>query len=180
LTCDGITGRFFVFRHLSVFFYYASIMALKIKLARIGATHNPVYRVVVAEGRSRRDGRFVEILGTYSPKQRSGQLKLNVERADYWVSQGAIPTDTSRSLIKKARKLGDAPEAVPVEVAAPVEAAAAPVEVAAPIEAAAPAKIAAPVKAAAPAEAAAPEEAAAPAEVPTEEPAEEPKAPDAG
>jgi len=172
-------------------------MALKIKLARIGATHNPVYRVVVAEGRSRRDGRFVEILGTYSPKQRSGQLKLNVERADYWVSQGAIPTDTSRSLIKKARKLGDAPEAVPVEPAAPVEAAA-PVEVAAPVEAAAPAKIAAPVEAAAPAkvaapskiaapveaaaptaaptEAAAPEEAAAPAEVP----AEEPKAPDAG
>ena len=180
-------------------------MALKIKLARIGATHNPVYRVVVAEGRSRRDGRFVEILGTYSPKQRSGQLKLNVERADYWVSQGAIPTDTSRSLIKKARKLGDAPEAVPVEPAAPVEAAA-PVEVAAPVEAAAPAKIAAPVEAAAPAkvaapskiaapveaaapatvaapvetaaptEAAVPEEAAAPAEVPTEEP----KAPDAG
>jgi small subunit ribosomal protein S16 len=163
-------------------------MALKIKLARIGATHNPVYRVVVAEGRSRRDGRFVEILGTYSPKQRSGQLKLNVERADYWVSQGAIPTDTSRSLIKKARKLGDAPEAVPVEAAAPVEDAPAPVEAAAPVkatapvEAAAPAKAtapvepAAPVEAAAPVESAAPEEAAAPAEVP----AEEPKAPDAG
>ena len=145
-------------------------MALKIKLARIGATHNPVYRVVVAEGRSRRDGRFVEILGTYSPKQRSGQLKLNVERADYWISQGAIPTDTSRSLIKKARKLGDAPEVVPVEVAA------APVEVAVPVEAAAPAKVAAPVEAAAPAEAAVPEEAPPPAEGP----AEEPKAPDAG
>ena len=90
-------------------------MALKIKLARIGATHNPVYRVVVAEGRSRRDGRFVEILGTYSPKQRSGRLKINVERADYWVGQGAIPTDTSRSLIKKARKQADTPEAAPVE-----------------------------------------------------------------
>lgn len=151
-------------------------MALKIKLARIGATHNPVYRVVVAEGRSSRDGRFVEILGTYSPKQRSGQLKLNVERADYWVSQGAIPTDTSRSLIKKARKLGDAPEAVPVEAAAPAEVAAVPIEASAPVKVTAPAKPAAPVEAAAPVESAAPEEVAGPAEVP----AEEPKAPDAG
>ena len=121
-------------------------MALKIKLARIGATHNPVYRVVVAEGRSRRDGRFVEILGTYSPKQRTGQLKLNVERADYWVGQGAIPTDTSRSLIKKARKLADAPEAVPTEEAAPAEVAA-PVEESVPVVEAAPVKIAAPAEA---------------------------------
>jgi len=96
-------------------------MALKIKLARIGATHNAVFRVVVAEARSRRDGRFVEILGTYSPKQRSGQIKLDVERADYWISQGAIPTDTSRSLIKKARKLAVTPEVAPVEAEASVE-----------------------------------------------------------
>ncbi len=81
-------------------------MALKIKLARIGATHNPVYRVVVAEARGRRDGRFVEILGTYSPraKNESETLKLDVERADYWISQGALPTDTSRSLLKRAKK----------------------------------------------------------------------------
>ena len=52
-------------------------MALKIRLARIGATHNPVYRVVVAEARGKRDGRFVEILGTYSPKQRTGQRTFN-------------------------------------------------------------------------------------------------------
>ena len=166
-------------------------MALKIKLARIGATHNPVYRVVVAEGRSRRDGRFVEILGTYSPKQRSGQLKLNVERADYWVGQGAIPTETSRSLIKKARKLGDAPE-VPVEETAPAKAAPAeapaPVVAAAPVEAAEPVEAAAPEEAAAPAAAKAPEEAPEPAEAtapeeaaePAEAPAKEPKAPDAG
>ena len=94
-------------------------MALKIKLARIGAAHNPVYRVVVAEARGNRDGRFVEILGTYSPKQRSNRLKLDVERADYWVGQGAIPTDTSRSLIKKARKaMPVATEAATVESAA--------------------------------------------------------------
>ena len=89
-------------------------MALKIKLARIGATHNAVYRVVVAEARSRRDGRFVEILGTYSPaaKNESDILKLDVERADYWISQGALPTDTSRSLLKKARKVvAEAPAA---------------------------------------------------------------------
>lgn len=78
-------------------------MALKIKLARAGSTHNPVYRMVVAEARSRRDGRFVEILGTYSPKAKKDQLKLNLERADYWVGTGAVPTDTSRSLIKRAR-----------------------------------------------------------------------------
>ena len=90
-------------------------MALKIKLARFGATHNPVYRVVVAEARGNRDGRFVEILGTYQPKQRNNRLKLDVERADYWVGQGAIPTATSRSLIKKARK------AVPAESTASAE-----------------------------------------------------------
>lgn len=78
-------------------------MALKIKLARAGSTHNPVYRIVVAEARSRRDGRFAEILGTYSPKAKGEQLRLDLERADYWVGTGAIPTDTSRSLIKRAR-----------------------------------------------------------------------------
>lgn len=104
-------------------------MALKIKLARIGATHNPVYRVVVAEARGNRDGRFVEILGTYSPKQRNNRLKLDVARADYWVGQGAIPTDTSRSLIKKARKA--APVATETAV---VESAAAEVTAAAPQE----------------------------------------------
>ncbi|MBC2605086.1 30S ribosomal protein S16 [Pelagicoccus albus] len=81
-------------------------MALKIKLQRAGATHEPVYRVVVAEARGRRDGRFVEKLGTYLPKQKDAakQLELNVERAEYWMSVGAQPTDTSNSLIKRARK----------------------------------------------------------------------------
>jgi small subunit ribosomal protein S16 len=81
-------------------------MALKIKLQRGGATHNPVYRVVVAEARGRRDGRFVEKLGTYlpSPKGKQIELTLDVERADYWMSVGAKPTDTAHSLIKRARK----------------------------------------------------------------------------
>lgn len=79
-------------------------MALKIRLSRIGTTHAPVYHVVVAEARSRRDGRATEILGTYNPRAKGEQLTLNVERADYWASQGAKPTDTAKSLIKQARK----------------------------------------------------------------------------
>lgn len=89
-------------------------MALKIKLARGGAAHHPVYRIVVAEARGRRDGRFVEVLGTYSPKAKKEQLQIKLDRADYWISVGAKPTDTTRSLIKKARKVE------PVEGAAKV------------------------------------------------------------
>ncbi len=90
-------------------------MALKIRLSRIGSTHNPVYHVVVAEARSRRDGAATEILGTYNPRAKNESLKLNVERADYWLSKGAKPTDTANSLIKTARK---AAAAAPVAVAA--------------------------------------------------------------
>jgi small subunit ribosomal protein S16 len=79
-------------------------MALKIRLSRIGSTHNPIYHVVVAEARSRRDGAAVELLGTHNPRSAKDSLKLNVERADYWISKGATPTDTALSLIKKARK----------------------------------------------------------------------------
>jgi small subunit ribosomal protein S16 len=78
-------------------------MALKIRLSRIGSTHNPIYHVVVAEARSRRDGAATEILGTYNPRAKGPQLTLNVERADYWMSHGAKPTDTANSLIKRAR-----------------------------------------------------------------------------
>jgi small subunit ribosomal protein S16 len=64
----------------------------------------------------------VEILGTYQPKQRNNRLKLNVERADYWMGQGAIPTETSRSLIKKARKAAPVVETAAVaETAASAE-----------------------------------------------------------
>lgn len=79
-------------------------MALKIRLSRIGAVHKPIYHVVVAEARSRRDGAAVEVLGTYSPRAAGQQLTLDVARADYWVSKGATPTDTAVGLIKKAKK----------------------------------------------------------------------------
>jgi small subunit ribosomal protein S16 len=78
-------------------------MALKIRLSRKGSAHNPVYRLVVAESTSRRDGRFVEVLGTYSPKAASNQLQFNIERIDHWQKVGAKPTDTAKSLIGKAR-----------------------------------------------------------------------------
>ena len=79
-------------------------MALKIRLSRIGSTHNPIYHVVVAEARSRRDGAPTEVLGTYNPRVKNNSLKLDTVRADYWVGKGAVPTDTALSLIKKAKK----------------------------------------------------------------------------
>lgn len=79
-------------------------MALKIRLSRIGSTHNPVYHVVVAEARSRRDGAATEILGTYNPRAKKDVLTLKVDRVEYWLSKGALPTDTAKSLIKTARK----------------------------------------------------------------------------
>ena len=81
-------------------------MAVKIRLQRGGATHAPHYRVVVTDVRSPRDGRFVERVGSYDPKNKdeSRQLKLEMERIDYWLGVGAQPSDPVRSLIKKARR----------------------------------------------------------------------------
>jgi small subunit ribosomal protein S16 len=83
-------------------------MALKIRLSRIGSTHNPIYHVVIAEARSRRDGAATEILGTYNPRAKANGLTLKVDRVDYWLSKGALPTDTAKSLIKTARKAAPA------------------------------------------------------------------------
>jgi small subunit ribosomal protein S16 len=96
-------------------------MALKIRLQRGGATHAPHYRVVVAEAAARRDGRFVEKVGTYDPKNKvkEKQESLNLERIEYWIGVGAKPTDTVRSMIKRARR--EAKNA-PVEEAAPAAA----------------------------------------------------------
>jgi small subunit ribosomal protein S16 len=81
-------------------------MALKIRLTRVGAVHKPYYRVVVAEARSRRDGAAVEVLGQYQPTNKGEGKQFNVDlaRVDYWVGQGATPTDTAASLIKRAKK----------------------------------------------------------------------------
>ncbi len=74
---------------------------VKIRLRRVGAKKAPFYRIVVADSRAPRDGRFIEELGTYNPADDSEKLKVNMERVQYWISNGAQPTDTVRGLIKK-------------------------------------------------------------------------------
>ena len=77
-------------------------MATKIRLARAGAKKRPFYQVVVADERSRRDGRFIENMGTYDPTKNPAVFKLNVEKITAWLGKGAQPTDTVRQLLKKA------------------------------------------------------------------------------
>ena len=76
-------------------------MAVKIRLARHGAKKKPFYRIVVADSESPRDGRFLENVGTYNPLQDPAEVTLKTDRVHYWLQQGAIPTDTVRSLLKK-------------------------------------------------------------------------------
>jgi small subunit ribosomal protein S16 len=85
-------------------------MAVSIRLRREGAKNRPYYRVVVADSRSPRDGKFIEIIGTYDPKQTGQNSAFSVERAEYWISKGAQPSDTVRSLIKQQKKIVAAPE----------------------------------------------------------------------
>jgi small subunit ribosomal protein S16 len=94
-------------------------MAVKIRMKRVGTKNTPVYRIVVADGRSPRDGKFIEELGTYQPLNKDTNFVLNLERAKYWVSKGAQPSDTVASFIKKAAKAAAAaasaaPATVPV------------------------------------------------------------------
>ena len=74
---------------------------VKIRLRRMGAKKNPFYRVVVAESLAPRDGRCIEELGTYNPLTDPAEIKIDVERAQYWIKNGAQPTDTARALLKK-------------------------------------------------------------------------------
>jgi len=86
-------------------------MSVSIRLRREGAKNRPYYKVVVADSRSPRDGKFIEIIGTYDPKIPSHNSSLNVERVEYWISKGAQPSDTVRSLIKKNKKQAATAEA---------------------------------------------------------------------
>lgn len=74
---------------------------LAIKLTRMGAKKRPFYRIVVAEKRSRRDGRYVEALGYYDPGKEPAEIKIDRERVTFWIEQGAQPTDTVRQLLKR-------------------------------------------------------------------------------
>ena len=75
---------------------------VRIRLRRVGRKKTPVYRIVVADVRSPRDGRFIETIGHYNPRQAEGGLEVDSARADYWLDVGAQPSDTVRSLLRKA------------------------------------------------------------------------------
>ena len=76
-------------------------MAVKIRLARHGAKKKPFYRIVVADSESPRDGKFLENVGTYDPLYDPAKITLKTERIRHWMDQGALPTDTVQSLLKK-------------------------------------------------------------------------------
>jgi small subunit ribosomal protein S16 len=78
-------------------------MAVKIRLARHGAKKRPFYRIVVADQESRRDGRFIEIVGTYNPLKEPADVSLNKDRISYWLEKGAEPTNTVRNIIKREK-----------------------------------------------------------------------------
>jgi small subunit ribosomal protein S16 len=79
-------------------------MAVSIRLRREGAKNSPYYKVVVANSRSPRDGKFIEIIGNYDPKKESNNANLDLDRAEYWITKGAQPSDTVRSIIRNFRK----------------------------------------------------------------------------
>jgi small subunit ribosomal protein S16 len=79
-------------------------MAVSIRLRREGTKNRPYYKVVVADKRSPRDGKFIEIIGAYDPKKPDHNSTLNIDRVEYWISKGAQPSDTVRSLIKQNKK----------------------------------------------------------------------------
>jgi len=81
---------------------------VRIRLRREGSLNNPYYKVVVADGRSPRDGKFIEIIGNYDPKVKDANSNIDLDRADYWVGKGAQPSVTVASIIKKARKAATA------------------------------------------------------------------------
>ena len=116
-------------------------MAVTIRLRREGARNRPYYKVVVADSRSPREGKFIEIIGTYDPKKPDHNSTLKLDRAEYWIARGAQPSDTVRSLIKKnkdpeaaakraaavaAKRAAAAPKAAPAPVATEPAAASAP------------------------------------------------------
>ncbi len=103
-------------------------MAVRIRLRRTGRKKSPMFRIVVADSRSPRDGKFIEIIGQYAPRQGENALNLRSERVNYWLDNGALPTDTVRSLLRRAgilkarheQRLGRSPwsRAVPVSESA--------------------------------------------------------------
>ena len=83
-------------------------MAVKIRMKRVGTKNTPVYRIVVADGRSPRDGKFIEEIGTYQPLKKEGNFVLDLERAKYWVSKGAQPSETVQSFLRRRKPAAEA------------------------------------------------------------------------
>ena len=77
-------------------------MAVKMRLRRMGAKKAPFYRVIVADERSPRDGKFIDEIGYYNPLTNPAEIKINAEKAEKWLSNGAQPTETVKSLLKKS------------------------------------------------------------------------------
>ena len=99
-------------------------MAIAIRLARGGMKKKPYYRIIVADSRNARDGKFIEIVGQYQPRTGEQALNLNAERVNHWLDVGAQPTDTVRSLLRKAGLLKQRHE---TRLAAKLQASAVPV-----------------------------------------------------
>ena len=87
-------------------------MAVKIRMKRVGAKNTPVFRIVVADERSPRDGKCIEEIGTYQPRKKGDNVVLKQDRVEYWLSKGAQPSDTVASFIRKARRAAAAAVAV--------------------------------------------------------------------
>ena len=99
-------------------------MAVSIRLRREGTKNSPYYKVVVADKRSPRDGKFIEIIGAYDPKKPGHNSTLKIDRVEYWISKGAQPSDTVRSLIKqnkKATTTAEPPSRVEAESSQPAQ-----------------------------------------------------------
>ncbi len=114
------------------------LMSVRVRLTRVGSKKNPIWRVVVADQRSPRDGRFIETIGQYNPQTDPSTIRIDAERLDHWIARGAQPTNTVKQLMKAQAKSGgptpqhapaaaavaDAPEPdAPDEAEAPAEAA---------------------------------------------------------
>ncbi len=84
---------------------------VRIRLRRVGRKRSPIYRIVVADSQAPRDGRFIEIIGNYSPRQGNTAIDLKQDRVHYWLSNGAQPSDTVRSLLRRAGVLKERHEA---------------------------------------------------------------------
>ena len=83
-------------------------MAVRIRLKRVGSLNKPVFRIVVADSRSPRDGKFIEEIGTYHPLKKGDNVVVDAERARYWISKGAQPSETVASFLRKAARLAPA------------------------------------------------------------------------